>query len=325
MSAYEIYAFLLCLIVLVLLTAVLGALLFYIARLTLRLIRSGAEDANIKKEYGAIKKGSHTAEKFGTVLSWIFCVLFCLVCAFATYLNLSENSFSDKIPSMHVVKSASMATKHEKNTYLTKNNLNDQFQTFDLIITHALPAEEDLRLYDIIVYEVDDTLVIHRIVGIEEPNQNHEERWFLLQGDAVEQADRFPVRYSQMRAIYRGQRIPFIGSFVSFMQSPAGYLCVVLVLVYLAVVPKVEKKIEAARKARFDWLTAQENEKQRLAAMQKQAQAAQTCPKGHYIGGYRLVRHGPGVVPTPIFYPLPTQKKQEPTPIQRQKEKGGRK
>ena len=77
----------------------------------------------------------------------------------------------------------------------------------------ALPKEEDLKLYDIVVYKQDDIYVVHRIVGIEEPNEKHpNERYFLLQGDAVDSPDRFPVKYSQMQGIYTDEKIPFVGS-----------------------------------------------------------------------------------------------------------------
>ena len=114
-----------------------------------------------------------------------------------------------------------------------------------MIATHSLPKEEDLKLYDIVVYEVDDMLIVHRIVGIEEPNQEHPgNRYFLLQGDAVDSPDRFPVLYEQMRAIYTGERLPFVGSFVLFMQSPAGWLCMLLVVFAIFATPIIEKKIK---------------------------------------------------------------------------------
>ncbi len=255
MSDYEVYTFLLCLIVFVLLTVLFTALMIRIVTLTVKLIRTGAEDERIRIEYEkAQQKG--TGGCIGKCISAVFTLLLCLFCALSVYVNIAANNhsgiISDKIPSISVVQSGSMSYKHEKNTYLKKNGLDDQLQTFDLIITHALPDEFALELYDIVVYEVDGTLIIHRIVGIEEPNDKHpDQRHFLLQGDALENQDRFPVYYSQMRAIYRGERIPFVGSFVSFLQSPAGYLCILLVLLTLIVVPLAEKKIAKEEKKRL--------------------------------------------------------------------------
>lgn len=94
--------------------------------------------------------------------------------------------------------------------------------------------------------------MIHRIIGIEEPNADHpNERYFLLKGDNNEIADRFPVRYEQMKGIYKGQRIPFLGSFVSFMQSPAGYLCVLLVIFGTIAAPLIEKKLQKEKELRL--------------------------------------------------------------------------
>ena len=63
---------------------------------------------------------------------------------------------------------SSMEEKNTKNSYLFNNNLNNQISAFDLITMYKIPKEEDLKLYDIVIYEVDGILVIHRIVGIEE-------------------------------------------------------------------------------------------------------------------------------------------------------------
>lgn len=44
-----------------------------------------------------------------------------------------------------------------------------------------------------------------------------------------------------MRAIYEGEKIPFVGSFVYFMQSPPGYLCIILLFIGFIVTPIIEK------------------------------------------------------------------------------------
>lgn len=160
-------------------------------------------------------------------------------------MNLNETAVSETVPTFKVVNSASMSKKHKDNKYLFENNLNNQFDTFDLILTYKLPDEMDLKLYDIVVYEVDDMLLVHRIVNIEEPNEKHPtQRWFLLQGDAVGNPDRFPVTYSQMKAIYRSEHVKYLGSFVAFMQSPAGWMCIMLVGIGLIVTPIMDKTLK---------------------------------------------------------------------------------
>ena len=255
MTDYELYIFLLCLVVFVLLATLSISCICIIARLMLRLIDNGVEDQKILEEHKK-KQGKKPKSKYSKIFDYAFSGVVCLVMLILLTTSLvirtTEGKNVGNIPAYHVVNTGSMAEKNPKNTYLNKNKLDDQIQTFDLIKTEKLPAEKDLELYDIVVYETDGILIVHRIVGIEEPNNEHPNcRYFLLQGDAVDAPDRFPVLYEQMRAIYRGDRVPFIGSFVLFMQSPAGCLCVLYIILGMLAMPLVENKIEKAKQRRL--------------------------------------------------------------------------
>ncbi len=255
MSNYEIYVIILCVIVFVLLTALSTTCVWIITRLSLRLISSGVEDERVLAEHR--KQQNKKPNKIMKVLDYAFSGIVCFVlvvffiCSF--FVSCSEKADSDMFSSSYrVVRTGSMASKNPKNTYLTENNLNDQIQTFDMIRTEKLPDEMELELYDIVVYETDDMLIIHRIVEIEEPNATHPDcRYFRLQGDSVDSPDRFPVRYEQMRAIYRGDRTPFIGSFILFMQSPAGWLSILLIVAAMVSSPLLENIIQKEKDKRL--------------------------------------------------------------------------
>ena len=258
MTDYEIYVFFLCLIVFVLLTALSVVCLTIITRLSLRLINHGVEDEKILEEHRK-KQKEKSKGCFGKVvdytISGVVCLTFIILLVGALVIRCTENSCCGMLPTYRVVKTGSMAEKNSKNEYLFENNLDDQIQTFDLIRTEKLPDEMELELYDIVVYETDGMLIVHRIVEIEEPNEQHPDcRHFRLQGDAVDAADRFPVLYEQMKAIYRGERTPYIGSFILFMQSPAGWLCTLLIIIAMIASPILDKKLETARKKRLDLL-----------------------------------------------------------------------
>lgn len=245
MTTYEIYIFILCFIVFALLTAMFSYLLTTITKMELELIRHGHRDEAIKKQLSKKKKDSPVLCWINRIVSLLLCLVFVTAFSFAIFIHATTDRPANGIPSIKVVKSESMATKYPGNKYLFENNLDDQFQMFDIVVCRHMPAEEDLELYDIVVYKTDDIYVIHRIVGIEEPNEAHpNERHFLLQGDAVDRYDRFPVLYSQMQGIYEGTRIPFVGSFILFLQSPAGWLCVLLVIFSMVMTPIVERKIK---------------------------------------------------------------------------------
>ncbi len=261
MTPYEIYIFVLCFIVFSLLTAMFTYLISAITKMELELIQHGHRDEAIKKELNKKRKGTQVFLWVNRIVSLLLCLVFVTAFAFTVYIRATEDRPANGIPSIKVVKSESMSKKHPENTHLFDNNLNDQFQMFDVVICNHLPAEDELELYDIVVYKRDDIHVIHRIVGIEEPNEKHpNERYFLLQGDAVEQQDKFPVLYSQMQGIYEGNRIPFVGSFILFMQSPAGWLCVLLVIFSMMATPIVEKKIKDATEKRISAFSNQLHE-----------------------------------------------------------------
>lgn len=253
MTAFDIYVLVLCLIVFISLTALFSYLIAALIKLTVRLVKTGVEDERIKEEYGKARKrkAGCLSVVIDRVVSVILCCVLFAMFAFSLYVNFSGAPASDTVPTLSVVQSGSMAYKNDKNLYLYKNGLDDQFRTFDLVLLYKLPPVEELELYDVVLYEIDGTPIIHRIVGIEKPNAEHEEYYFLLQGDALETPDRFPVYYHQMRGIYRGQNIPFVGSFVAFLQSVAGYLCILLVIFGMISIPLVEKKVNEAKLQRL--------------------------------------------------------------------------
>ena len=68
-----------------------------------------------------------------------------------------------------VVASGSMSKKNDANAYLNSNNLNNQFQTYDIIVLEKVENASDLNKYDVIAYRNDQGInVIHRIIEIED-------------------------------------------------------------------------------------------------------------------------------------------------------------
>lgn len=256
MAPYDVYILILCIVVFTLLTGLLSYLIVSQVKMYLAMVRAGLKDEALQKQNREKKKKGCVLD---FVVSFVLCAVLLVCFGFSLFVNLQEDRFSDKIPTLSVVKTTSMAKKNPENEYLFANSLNNQLDRFDLICTYKKPAQEDLMLYDIVVYQQDDLMVIHRIVGIEEPNESHpNDRYFLCQGDAVGTPDRFPVKYSQIKGIYRNEKIPFVGSFVLFMQSPAGWLCILLVVFALIATPIAEKKIWAVEEERLKQIASEE-------------------------------------------------------------------
>ena len=260
-SSTELYIFCLCAVVFTLLTVLLTALIVTLLRYYVRLVRLGSEDESIRKEYDNRHCQSKLLNVLGFIINFAICVVLAVAFIFSLSVRICEKKNCDAAQTgiIRVVKSSSMAKAYEKNEYLFENNLDgkeNNFNTFDIIYTDALPAEEDLKLYDVVVYDLDGYLIIHRIVKIEEPNENHpDERYYYLRGDNNVITDPKPVTYDQMRGIWNGQKVENVGSFILFMQSPAGYLCILLMLFVVIALPIVTKIIENERSERYQTLT----------------------------------------------------------------------
>ena len=256
MAPFDVYILILCVVVFTLLTGLLSYLIVSQVKMYLTMVRAGLKDEALLKQNMAKKKKGCIVD---FIVSFLLCLVLLTAFGFSLFVNLQEDRFSDTVPTLSVVKTTSMAKKNPENKYLFDNGLHNQLSRFDLILTYKKPAEKDLALYDIVVYQQDDLMVVHRIVGIEEPNEKHpNDRYFLCQGDAVDTPDRFPVKYSQIKGIYRNERVPFVGSFILFMQSPAGWLCILLVVFALIVTPIAEKKIWAVEEERLKQIADKE-------------------------------------------------------------------
>ena len=186
MTKFEIYSLILCIIVFIILVSVFSFMLAIIIKQGLQHIKAGLEDQAILKEFNnSTKKKGKFSKVFDNIVNGLICLIFGLFFLSSIYINCTQNVYFDNAPTFRVVLTSSMETKNENNDYLFDNDINNQISSFDLIAPYKIPKEEDLKLYDIVVYEVDGIMVIHRIVGIEEPNAQHpNERYFLLQGDA---------------------------------------------------------------------------------------------------------------------------------------------
>ena len=265
MSSYNTYTLFLCFVMFSALTGMLSFLIVSLVRYYLRLVKLGAEDESLKIEYEkeTAQKSKRSYKVIGCI-SWILTLSIVVVAftSFAVSLFVESRSTSmvGDIPALKVVKTNSMSYKNPENEYLFDKGLDNQINTFDLIVLHELPAEEELEIYDIVAYERDGMLILHRIVNIEEPNEEHPNaRYFLLQGDAIEYHDKFPVLYEDMKGIYQDERIAFVGSFFMFMQSPVGFLCILLIIFAMIATPIAENKIKKAKSERYSVIFSLEN------------------------------------------------------------------
>ena len=218
--------------------------------MNLKLIQGGLVDETIKKQQEKEKHKTAVFRIFEKVFSALFLMFSIAVFGFSLEIKINENQPISRT-AVKVVVSQSMSEKEKSNKYLFDNNLNNQVEMFDLIVMNPLPNEEEIKLYDVVVYETQGQMVLHRIVEIKDVDEEYNVKRYIFKGDANKEADKTPVLYSQMRGIYRGNRIQYLGSFVIFINSPAGYLCIFLIVVTLIAYPLIERKLVKEIKRRL--------------------------------------------------------------------------
>lgn len=152
-----------------------------------------------------------------------------------------------------VVATGSMSEKNEKNDYIVSNNLNNQFDAFDIIVVEKVKYASDLKLYDVISYVNDQGInVIHRIIDIEfiDGKIRYETR-----GDSNNASDKYHPTIDDVKGKYTGVNIPIIGMFVLFMQSSIGIITVVGLIYCLFMIDKLTNKILNAQNERLEKLS----------------------------------------------------------------------
>ena len=148
------------------------------------------------------------------------------------------------------VASGSMSEKNEANPYL--ENLNNQFDTYDMIVLEKVESPADLQLYDVIAFVNDKGVnIIHRIVGVKNTADGLR---YVTRGDSNNMDDEYNPSFDDVLGEYTDMHIPLAGVFVMFLQSFSGIITVVAIIYCLIMIEIVRGKIEGAREDRLAFL-----------------------------------------------------------------------
>lgn len=103
------------------------------------------------------------------------------------------------------------------------------FQTGSVIAVQPLNMEErrSLKKGDVITFQTsEDILVTHRIIGVK---TSGEHVIYETKGDNNKTADMDPVLAENVKAVYSGFTIPYLGYFIDFAQSKEGSAILLIV------------------------------------------------------------------------------------------------
>lgn len=205
---------------------------------------------------------------FHTALSVVGLVL-CVVFGFMLICNLTiiiKGTISpEKPPSVlgitpMVVKSGSMSGTAE-----------GHIEVGDLIFVGKADPEE-LHVGDVIAFMEGSMVVTHRIAEIQTDEDG--QRKFITKGDANNAPDQNPVTEERLVGIYQS-RIPKVGDFALFLQTPIGMLIFIGVPLLAFIIYDIIRRQRSA--ARENSRTAELEAE--LARLRKQGEALQKPEK----------------------------------------------
>ena len=226
---------------------------------TISEFRSGKKDIELIDEaiydnLAHVKKRREIIKTIKSIGFYGLMIIMIPIFAFSLLNKFSGNVTMLGNQGILVVASGSMSEKNEANGYLIENNLNNQFNTYDTIVIKKVRYESDLALYDVIAFvDSEGKTVIHRIIDIEfgtDGRIHYETR-----GDSNNASDKFRPCINDIQGKYTGKKIPIIGMFVLFMQSPIGIITVVGLLYCLFTTDRLTEKLYKEQQKRLDKLS----------------------------------------------------------------------
>ena len=198
-------------------------------------------DPNVikKKKAGSIAKN---------VIYYAFLAIVIPVFGLSIYSRIKNNVTKFGENFVMVVASGSMSQRNEANEYLVEHNLNNQFNTYDLIVLTGVNSSSQLSMYDVIAYKNDKNVnVIHRIIGIDYTSG---EPRYTTRGDSNSATDTYHPRVSDVIGKYTGKKIPGIGIFIMFFQSYAGIVTILSVVYCSFMISHFTRKMDEATEER---------------------------------------------------------------------------
>ena len=225
-------------------------------------INEGKEDIDLidtalLKEKEAKSKKRKIFSRIGKITSHSLVGLLVVFFAFSLVTRLTSTTLPYNNSTLVTIASGSMSEKNPTNTYLVDNNLDNQFDTYDMIGVTRYKSEEDVKLYDVIAFKSNNNkTVIHRIIKIENIDGKN---YYTTRGDSNSSNDNNVLygsylTYESFVGYYNGVRIKGIGAFVIFLQSGSGIITVVSILVCFIMFDYYKSKTDKAMNKRTNML-----------------------------------------------------------------------
>ncbi len=181
------------------------------------------------------------------ILFYGILILMIPVFAFSIMNKIQGNVMMFGEHTVMVVASGSMSEQNEKNDYLKTEKLNNQFNTYDMIVLEKVNGAEDLKQYDVIAFVNDSgKVVIHRIIAI------NADGTYETRGDSNNQSDSYEPKLDDVIGRYTDTNIRFVGAFVMFFQSISGIVTLLALFYCLLMLDRYNARIQNVEAERLE-------------------------------------------------------------------------
>ncbi|MBE6543942.1 MAG: signal peptidase I [Ruminococcaceae bacterium] len=184
-----------------------------------------------------MNKSATTSKKAKLITRIIVLALIGGFLGYQIYLVNSEKLIGDSMPMPFGVGAS----------VVLSGSMEPELSVDDLII---VKSQENYSINDVVVFQSHGSLVVHRIISIEEG-------MVTTKGDANNTSDE-PIKIEEIKGIVV-KSIPYVGGFVSFLKSPIGIILTVGIAVFL-----MEFSFRREKKQNLDELEAIKEEIRKL-------------------------------------------------------------
>lgn len=208
-------------------------------------------------------------KKVGNIISnsivGIFLVALIGFFVWATVMKSNDQTtyFGDK--TYLVVQTSSMASINDNNKYLkdgsidSKDRMNTRISQYAFIGIDKFKSEDQIKVYDIVAFRMDDKIIVHRVYSIGEEKDGH--KLFTFRGDAnpASMSGEINVTSDRIVGVFDGYQNQILGSIVIYIQSGTGLISVfaiaIVLMVYIFYYDRIDLRLteryEALMKERF--------------------------------------------------------------------------
>ena len=160
------------------------------------------------------------------------------------------------------IRTGSMETVNESNTYIQENNLTNQIETYSLIGIDKVSSDEEIELYDILAYKYKGTTYVHRVIKIFTDEETGT-TCYTLRGDANISSLSFEtnITLDDIVGKYNGYQNYGLGVAFFYLQSNIGIVAIISAMLFVISFDFSEGKIEKAYYKRSEYILEQIEEK----------------------------------------------------------------